>query len=423
MRVLLISYDGMLEPLGQSQVLPYVRGLAARGAAMTVLSFEKRFDLCSRERVAALREELGGRGIRWVALRYHKRPTVLATSWDVLVGLVRAFRIVRAERIELIHARSYVAALIGWLLKRATGVRWLFATIAFWVDERADVGFWRQGSFLYRVGKRLERRFFEEADEITTLTERARRIIEMWPGLAAPRVTAIPTCVDLVRFAPRSGAGLPGEAPVFIYTGSVGTYYAFDDALRFVAAARRRWPGARFLALTRQREEVAAAVRRAELPLDTVMVASASYADVPRYLEQAHAGLAFYQPGFVRQGTCPTKVGEYLAMGLPAVVNGWVGDMETLVGERRVGAVLPDCTEEAFERALDELETLWADPARAARCRQVAERHFSLERGVERYWEIYRRLGSAPASADPMAAGETSADTLAHAPMLEHASP
>ena len=40
-RVLYISYDGLLDPLGQSQVVPYVRELARRGVALTVISFEK----------------------------------------------------------------------------------------------------------------------------------------------------------------------------------------------------------------------------------------------------------------------------------------------------------------------------------------------------------------------------------------------
>ena len=41
-RVLFISYNGMLEPLGQTQVLPYLRKLAQRGVQFTLLSFEKR---------------------------------------------------------------------------------------------------------------------------------------------------------------------------------------------------------------------------------------------------------------------------------------------------------------------------------------------------------------------------------------------
>ena len=41
MRALYISYDGMTDPLGRSQVLPYLQGLSERGHEITLLSCEK----------------------------------------------------------------------------------------------------------------------------------------------------------------------------------------------------------------------------------------------------------------------------------------------------------------------------------------------------------------------------------------------
>ena len=41
MNVLFISYDGMTDPLGGSQVIPYLRGLAAHGHSITIVSAEK----------------------------------------------------------------------------------------------------------------------------------------------------------------------------------------------------------------------------------------------------------------------------------------------------------------------------------------------------------------------------------------------
>jgi hypothetical protein len=39
--VLYISYDGMTDPLGQSQVIPYLAGLSAKGYVFTLISCEK----------------------------------------------------------------------------------------------------------------------------------------------------------------------------------------------------------------------------------------------------------------------------------------------------------------------------------------------------------------------------------------------
>src|SRR5258706_1637339 len=104
-RVLYVSYDGALEPLGHSQVVAYVDGLAQRDAAsITLLSYEKPADLKDAARVGALRARLARSGVRWVPLTYHKRPSLLATLFDIAVGVVRGAALVRRDGLTIVHA-------------------------------------------------------------------------------------------------------------------------------------------------------------------------------------------------------------------------------------------------------------------------------------------------------------------------------
>ena len=79
--VLYISYDGMTDPLGQSQVIPYLAGLAKRGHSITALSAEKphHFALL-RERCERI---FADHAIDWHHVPYSKRPPVLATCVDL----------------------------------------------------------------------------------------------------------------------------------------------------------------------------------------------------------------------------------------------------------------------------------------------------------------------------------------------------
>src|SRR5215510_3683491 len=74
-RVLFISYNGMLDPLGQSQVIPYLRELARRGVQFTLLSFERprAFDPQGVLQCEQMREKLKSVGVEWHWLRYHQR--------------------------------------------------------------------------------------------------------------------------------------------------------------------------------------------------------------------------------------------------------------------------------------------------------------------------------------------------------------
>jgi glycosyltransferase involved in cell wall biosynthesis len=89
----------------------------------------------------------------------------------------------------------------------------------------------------------------------------------------------------------------------------------------------------------------------------------------------------------------PTKVGEYLAAGLPVVSGPGVGDLDELLDDRRVGVVVEGFSEPVYERVAARVRELVADPASRARCREVARGVYSLEEvGIPRYDRIYRRL-------------------------------
>lgn len=403
-KVLYISYDGALEPVGESQVLPYLRGLAERGSSITLISFEKPEDWRS-DRFLSRQSELAAQGIKWVPLKYHKRPTVLATSFDIAVCFIRGLWLIRRDRVEFVHARSYVAALVAWLLKKVARARFLFDMRGFWADERVEGGLWPAGGFLYRLTKRLERRFLRDADEIVSLTERGREAIGEMISSPQP-VTVIPTCVDLTRFtgpatqdrrAPLDGAPDRDGSPVFVYTGSLGTWYPLTELLHFVEEASALHPGARLLLVSRSIDKARKALSASSLPAGTVELATAAHADVPDFLARATVGVAFYKPGFGRRGTSPIKIAEYLAMGLPVVVNDEVGDSPAILRGHRVGVVISQFSRDAYRQALQELECLRRDPTLPSRCRQVAETVFSLETGTARYWAIYRRLSEKPA--------------------------
>jgi Glycosyl transferase 4-like domain len=263
--VLYITYDGLLEPLGASQVLPYVRGLSARGFSMEILSFEKPHDLADTLRRDAVREELRGLGVPWVALRYHKRPSLPATAWDVLAGRRRVARWARgrsrAGPPAVVHARGYLPGLMG-LAGRGSGAKLLFDMRGFWVDERIEGGYWSPASLPARLGRWAERLLLREADHLVMLTHRGVERLRTWPGggPAAP-CTVVPTCVDLERFrlaegpdAARADLGLaPG--PVLVHTGTLTGWYDGRSTMR-VAKAFLRIAGGTFVVLTR---DVAAA--------------------------------------------------------------------------------------------------------------------------------------------------------------------
>src|ERR1043166_4169057 len=112
LNVLYISYNGMLDPLGQSQVIPYLKELSKLGVQFTLLSFERQqaYEVDGEQRCKTLDEELSQFGIKWHRLRYHQRPSIPATAFDVAAGIRFASGLVRRDKIEMVHARAHIPA-------------------------------------------------------------------------------------------------------------------------------------------------------------------------------------------------------------------------------------------------------------------------------------------------------------------------
>jgi glycosyltransferase involved in cell wall biosynthesis len=408
--VLHITYDGLLEPLGRSQVASYALGLGERGHPVHLLSFEKARGSAATAEARALAERLRRAGVAWRPLAYHRRPAVPATLYDAGRAIAVGGALVRRHRLTIVHARSYVAALVALTLKELLGTRFLFDMRGFWADERVDAGLWTAGSVLYRAVKRLERAYLDRADHVVTLTDAARAELKgLETGRVGPPVTVIPTCVDLDHFRPPAGRPYRGQgsgAFTLVYSGSLGTWYRLDAMMGLFRALTRRIPGARFLVLTpSSAEPVKAAARAAGVEPGAVEVRAASYAEMPAQLVAGDAGIMLSTPSWANKARCPTKLGELLACGLPVVASRGLGDSDVLLERERVGVAVDGLGDSAFERAADALLTLREEPGLAERCRRTAERHFALTEGVRRYASVYERLAE---GAGPVAVVEAS---------------
>jgi glycosyltransferase involved in cell wall biosynthesis len=398
-RVLYISYDGVLEPLGESQVVAYLERLADR-AAITLLSFEKPADLASAVRVGEMRRRLENAGITWTPRRYHKRPPVLSTAFDVLAGIRAARQWTAAGAAGIVHARGYVPALIALDVQRSAGAGFLFDMRGFWVDEKVESGQWKAGGLLYRAGKHYERRFFSAADAIVSLTHAGVREFSALGCVRADTpIAVIPTCADLDRFRPKPADSarrreLGLDAAVVIgCVGTLSNWYLREETLSYLAWAVRRFDRMKALIVTRDdHEALRADAVRLGVPADRLVLARAPFEEMPALIGLMDAGVFFIRVCFSKRASAATKLAEFLACGVPVIINDGVGDSGQIVRDGGVGVVLPEATPAAFEASADAVGRLLADSTVSPRCRRVAEQAFSLTDGVARYGELYDRL-------------------------------
>ena len=401
-KVLYLSYDGISDPLGQSQVLPYVLGLARLGHTIHLISFEKavRFQVLGERLHEVMREA----GIVWHPQPYTKQPPVLSTVWD-LHRLRRAARLLQREHhFDLVHCRSYVAALAGIELKRHGNVKFVFDMRGLWADEKVEGGAWdlRNPLFrsIYRFFKAREAEFVTEADAIVSLSHAGRREVKRWLAYhkSRPPIAVVPCAAPFSEFdvssadvpaRAREELGIPADAYVVVYHGSLGTWYMLQEMLDWFAILSARRARSWFLIMTPESPDIVRnAATRGGLDLSRLVVMSAEHERVPFYLRAADVGLFFVRPTFSKRASCPTKLGELLALGIPVVTNAGIGDVDDILKQVGAGLIVADFSAAAYYCSIDQLSSLEdVDPvALRERARQLLD----LPAAVDAYDALYR---------------------------------
>ncbi|MEE4176520.1 MAG: glycosyltransferase [Bacteroides sp.] len=407
MDVLYLSYDGMTDALGRSQVIPYLTGLSKKGHRIHVISCEKRdtFKKDAPEVKAIFAEN----NIGWKPLKFSTFPPLLSKLFDLYKLRRTALRQHRKTPFEIVHCRSYIASFAGIYMKKRFGLRFVFDMRGFWVDERFEGNIWNPKSFFYRkvykYFKRREKEFFAQADAVVSLTESGRRIIgQSFGEEVEKRTSVIPCCTDVDLFsqqyisderkhALRKQLGIEQAHFVLSYLGSIGTWYMTAEMMAFFRRLLRIFPDARFLFITGEDPEhiIREATQAYVDPLNVIVV-KAGRKDVPEYLSISDISIFFIKPVFSKKASSPTKQAEIMSMGIPFITNKGVGDTDAIVKETEVGILVDEFTDKAYDEAIGQIADIMRKPPELIR--DCALTHFNLEMGVEKYDKIYRSLPS-----------------------------
>jgi glycosyltransferase involved in cell wall biosynthesis len=393
--LLFVSYDGVLGGPGRSQTLPYLRGYREAGWSVRLLSYEKPERLAEESTLRAVEAELSAAGVRWTRLPWRR-----SMVRDLAAGLRAVRRLVASERPAVLHARSYVPALLCDLAGRGGGARLLFDMRGFWPDERVEGGLWSARHPLHLFWKRLERRLLRRADGVVVLARAGAEVLRA-EGLLPPStpLEVIPCGADLSRFHPRADAALPaGLAPfagkrIWTFLGATGTWYLLDAMLDFAAAAVAADPEARIAFLTEDPGgAVAEGLAARGVPAGRFLVQRVDHAEVPRWIRPSRAGVFFIRSVRSKKASCPTKLAEFLGCGVPVVINRGIGDTEAIVGGEGAGVVVDGFGADSFAAARRGLDGLGPREAVAAACRGAAERLLDVRAGAAAFAALAARL-------------------------------
>ena len=405
-KILFISYDGLTDPLGQSQVLPYLLALTKYGYQFTILSCDKPDKFSSNKKY--VETLLNGFPVEWVSIPYHKNPPVLSSIYDYRSLKKKAAALHKIKKFDMLHTRPGVPTLVAMWMKKKFGIKFLNDVRGFWADERVDGGMWNLKNPVYKAiytfFKKHEYECLENADGITCLTHAAKKEMLSWKNINGQPlpIEVIPCSVDLDLFNPEkidalakqqfgSKLGIHNTDIIFSYLGSIGGWYLTNEMMHFCKLVSDKIPAAKFLFISPHRhDQIITAAEKAGLNKQKIITTHAKRHEVPLLLSLSNYALFFIKPCYSKISSSPTKHGEIMAMGIPVITNSGVGDVKEIVAKYDAGIVLNDFSETSMLQAIKKI--VLPSAFDKEKIRRGAQEFYSLEKAVQSYKMLYDKI-------------------------------
>jgi glycosyltransferase involved in cell wall biosynthesis len=403
-KVLYITYDGLTDPLGQSQVLPYLVELSRHGFRFTILSFEKKQRYQREQDI--IRSITESAGMEWQPLSFTATPPVLSKIYDRYRIWQKALSLHKKNRFDIIHCRSYVAAEVGLRLKKRFGIKFLFDMRGFWADEKVDNGQWNLNKpffkRIYEHYKEKEKEFLLSADGIISLTHAAKDYLLSKEEYKHLSIEVIPCCADLNHFDYHRIDGnksaelskqlkIPANAKVVTYLGSVGGWYMTREMFSFFKLLLDHDGQYHMLILTKDDPgKVKAEATGIGVPADKITVTYSLRKDLPLYLSLSWCSIFFIRDSFSKMASSPTKHAELMGMGIPVISND-IGDTGFIISQTGTGLLVNKFDENDFEEAIKKMDQIRSIDAE--KIRQCSVDFFDLKSGVQKYLQVYLKMG------------------------------
>jgi len=403
MTILYLTYDGLLDPLGPSQILPYVKDISRHQDEVVVVSFEKSERLLHGK--DALLSDLQNYSITWKPLLFTKGLGFLGKLLDLSRMYLKAFIVACKYNIKVVHTRSHPPAQVGLFVKRITKAKFIFDFRGLWVDERVDKGGWDLNRLFdrlqYKYYKRVERTLLIQSDHVVVLTNKVVDEVMKLGAIEKSRITVIPCCADYNHFPlstdahkidARISLGIPTDAFVLGYLGSIGRMYLLDRFLHLFKLAVTARKNCHALLITRDTSAFKQLMKSHLTPelSSRVHVKSASRDEVPVFLPAIDVMVSFILSTYARTGASPTKMAECFASGIPVIANPGVGDVKRVVDQLDGGWIVDPFSDADLMEVVQNLDTICSKGGQ--RLRDVSRPILGLEYATQSYQSVYDKL-------------------------------
>ncbi|WP_165056687.1 MULTISPECIES: glycosyltransferase family 4 protein [unclassified Adlercreutzia] len=266
---------------------------------------------------------------RFPMCREGRNPVKRAMRY-LFVNIKQEIRAKKIQDADVIFASSTppIQGLMCARVKKALGVPMVYNLQDIFPDSLVNAGMTKEGSLIWRIGRRIENKTYRNADRIIVISESFKCNI-MAKGVPESKIDVVPNWIDSsdVFPVPRDENKLFERLDVdtgcfyVCYSGNIGHSQDFDLLLDAAKILRSEIPDLRFVIFGDGVAKRKLVARIEEESLSNVLCFPfQSYEDIPEVFSFGDVGLVISKSGIGRS-SIPSKTWSIMAAGRPVLAS------------------------------------------------------------------------------------------------------
>ncbi len=313
-------------------------------------------------------------------------------------------KIIKKE-VEVVHCRSYLPALVILLSRKLMKkLSIVFDMRGLFPEEGVVRNIWRKNSLSYKIWKTIEKKLLFKCEKIVVLSNTfAEYLTSLVGNKFSNKIYVIEPAVDLSKFKfdPELKMKMKmkykiDKRKVIVYCGNLGSWHNPETLVSIFQLIKRKIDDVLLLVLTNfDYKELCEIMKRYGLKRNDFLIFSLKPEYIPLYLSMGDYGVIPFDKGknkdSVREKigfTIGIKTGEYLACGLPIIVNKRAKGVMRIVREFDVGIIYDPERPDLLINSFEGIEKFYSKIQ--SNCIKIAENYFDIKKNAKRYHEIYK---------------------------------
>lgn len=396
--VIICASHSFKDPLFNGLMYQYILGhqkAAGQQYRYHIVTEEQVAYALSAEEQAKIQAELKTQDLFWHPMPYRGGKFILFKKlWNFISLFFKIWGIKRKEKTKVIVGFLAIAGGYAYIISRILRLKLMVFCFEPHSLYMKEFGIWSEKSLKYKILSKVEYLQATRADYVTGPTIHSIDLLKKWTSKA--KLFRVPISVDTQKFTfsnkdrqrIRTQYNIPEDRYAMLYLGKFnGIYYNEKEVAEFCKRLLDFDPRIFIFTISpTPSEDVKKAYLEAGLASsDFLVLNKIPYEEIEGYISACDMGMVAIPPLDSQKYRTPVKIGNYLACGIPFLLNRGIADDDIMAEEENVGVVFESLEASDFSIPFATLKKFIQEDRTPlqARCRAAAIKHRGIQNSVE----------------------------------------